>query len=807
MFFKMLKSDLKQKKGLNVVLFLFITVASILVFVGSVQVYQFCTANDRSKEVCNISDALMFCGASGAKQATYRKGAEEVLDENSHVTGYYRKEMLEYYVDNIEFNYFKSDDSEAFKNASHYFMTLPEKSDLLFDLDDKPFYVPNGSVYLAEDLRLITGAQVGDKMKLTSQMGNIYEFEIAGFYKQPYLGSFKWYIISEADYKVLSEESFINVDMYGLKLDEASYFVADKLLQDMVKKTPVISVRMQDLNMSDDYVMDYVISIFMVLISIFLMLIIIMTIRFTMIAALKDEEREIGMMRAMGVDSLSFRWIFAAKYIAFAVIGGMIGIIVGFPLSKSVLLMFGASKIQPDDGTICLIGLISVVFIIAIMIAFSLIVMRRINKISVINAIRGENRTERFGKSSVMFLHKRKSMSVPAYLAASDILKRFKRYLFLFIAYTLGVLVMLLTVNLKSSVISTDFMRYYMIYQMDFSLNFDKNSIEPYYNRALAENKDIWQIINEDIEKAGIPAHIDADHYLATGQLLLGEKEDTQINMNIYYGEGDVSRLQYRDGGAVPVKKNEAALSYYTASNLGIQLGDTITLSLPSRSPNGLTETTKKEKFIVTAYVDTMEAGMPSAILGAEFKNPIDSRTWMAMIIDAEGAEKEEAFTKLQNLFGENVVSDGDEYVRRMMFEYDELFTLLEYVMGGAVIFILLLMTYLYSSIFIAEEKSEIALQKSMGFTDGTIKAAHILRILILSVVSVVLGEILLRTFGQWFVGEMMGMLGLTGFGFLPEYILSFGLIPLIVIGTVLITQWMNLKAVKNIAVWNITDE
>lgn len=38
MFFKMLKSDMKQKKGLSIVLFMFILIASVLVSIGSVQV-------------------------------------------------------------------------------------------------------------------------------------------------------------------------------------------------------------------------------------------------------------------------------------------------------------------------------------------------------------------------------------------------------------------------------------------------------------------------------------------------------------------------------------------------------------------------------------------------------------------------------------------------------------------------------------------------------------------------------------------------------------------------------------------------
>ena len=105
---------------------------------------------------------------------------------------------------------------------------------------------------------------------------------------------------------------------------------------------------------------------------------------------------------------------------------------------------------------------------------------------------------------------------------------------------------------------------------------------------------------------------------------------------------------------------------------------------------------------------------------------------------------------------------------------------MLEYGVGGLVIFILILMTYLYSSIFIAEEKSEIALLKSLGFTDGSIKSAHIIRIILLALAAAILGELLLQTAGQAIVGMIMESLGITGFAFLSEWVFSVCVIPCI---------------------------
>lgn len=152
---------------------------------------------------------------------------------------------------------------------------------------------------------------------------------------------------------------------------------------------------------------------FIILISVFLIAIIFMTIRFTMIADLKSEEKEIGMMKAIGVDSLRFRWLFAAKYIAFAIVGGMIGIAAGLPVAGMLINMFGPDCILPERYEMITIGVLAVAAIITMMIVFSLLVMRHINRLSVIDAIHGENRGERFGKGFPIFLHRRKKMPIP----------------------------------------------------------------------------------------------------------------------------------------------------------------------------------------------------------------------------------------------------------------------------------------------------------------------------------------------------------------------------------------------------------
>ena len=81
MFFKMLKSDLKCKKGLNVILFIFIMVASVLVFAGSVRIYSNLTLDSRKAKVCNTSQADMMIYDSLIKTDEKRERLFEILDE------------------------------------------------------------------------------------------------------------------------------------------------------------------------------------------------------------------------------------------------------------------------------------------------------------------------------------------------------------------------------------------------------------------------------------------------------------------------------------------------------------------------------------------------------------------------------------------------------------------------------------------------------------------------------------------------------------------------------------------------------
>lgn len=805
MFFKMLKSDLKQKKGLNVILFIFISVASMLVFAGSVQIFSNLTRESTAKKLCRTSDTQILIPIHEFNDETLSGRVAEFLDKDPNVRSWSTSEMLRLSSGSIDYPDF-DEKNISYKYLSNFLVItpLPRENDLVYDLSDAPFYVPNGCIAIPVDIMSETGVKTGDKIKFTNESGKVFELEVCGFFKENIGNGTMRYIVSDADYRVISEGHHRSYHSYNVTLNDSS---PDKIsaLKDTLNKhdIPVLSV-ISSGGINDSIVMVVMISVLVVIISVFLILIIFMTIRFTMIADLKTEEKEIGMMKALGVDSFSFRWLFAAKYIAFSVIGGIIGILAGLPVSSAFISMFGPNCILPQRHEMILIGALSVIVIIIMMIAFSLFVMRRINKISVIDAIHGENRGERFSKRFPMFLHRRKKMPVPFFLAATDILTRFKRYIFLIISYSLGAVIILLGFNVRNSVINPRYTSYWLYHTFDFFIDPDEELYEDIAKEIKQTGSNFAEVLNKRLSDADIPAVIDTMSS-GNGYIKTNGKEKW---FDILWGRGEPEKQTYRKGGTAPRLANEAAMSAYTAKQLGINTGEVLKVTIQENNEDKTGFEEVEREVVITALIDYMEDGSPVIIMGDEYGGAyLSNYIYSGFTIDAPEKEKPAVIARMKELFGDNCVGDGMHYMKQMISQFDQIFFLFEFVIGGAVLLVLVLITYLYMSIFIAEEVPETALLKSMGFRDISVKTWYLLRMAILLFISLALAELYLWTGGSAFFGSFMTQYEVTGMKLYFEVPVSFIVIPLIITAAVLFTTFITLRNIRHIGIWKISEE
>ena len=801
MFFKMLKNDLKMKKGLNLILFIFIVIASILMYVSASQLYIQITGEERTVKSCNSSDLLLLFENTAERHEEKLQIISQSLTENEFFGDFSHSEGVMGEPMQFDFEKIDEDDKESFFEKMQLITTLPREYNLVYDTDDNPICVKNGTVWISHKMRDVTGSKTGDHMKIITPMGRVYEFEIAGFYKEPTAIYLYKYFISDDDYKVISADFPVKTDIFSVLTPEVNSDIVDIFRSELRNKHDIRLIEgwWSRHTMSDDFVVIFIITFSMILMSIFMVIIILMTIRFTMISALRDEEKEIGMMRAMGIDSLRFRWLFVANYISFAVTGGIIGIIAGIPLSYKLMHLFAGGVVYPPVHELVLIGTASALLMASSIILFCLLVMRRINKISVIDAIHGENRGERFGKASALLLHKRTKMPVPVYLGLSDILTRIKRYIFLIIAYTLGGMMILLPGYLYHSVVNPDFMKYTLIYDYDFFPDFSDEMMKEYERREIAESKDFWDIFNDDLANNDINAHVDTCCYCG-GELYTEGRRDCEVFFNF----DDMSPIEYSEGTA-PVLENEIAMSSYSARNYGIKPGDEIEVGLNEYSEDKLHITLTKKKVIVTGLIDMMEWGSPYIIMGKEYdKGCINGKRFFSLNIYSDNKQAE--WDKMNELFNGHMMT-AEEALMRELEDYELPLRLFRNVVFAAVVFVNILLTALYMNIFISEDKSEIALQRCLGTGDGKIRAAELFRMMTLTIASVIAAILISNTVGARLFDVLFGTINLSGFKFMPMPVLTWVIMPLVSLLTVLIPSVIRLSSIDKIDIRSIAEE
>ena len=804
MFFTMLKNDLKTHKGLNIILFIFILCASVISVMAANLMYMEIVGKNSTDQISNISNAVINCNVGMGDFEEKKQSLLEWMQENSVVDDVEMKEYVRLFDSEVQLgDTYASEDS--FPSHSVFHITVMSKRiNLFYNVDNEPFSVDTCKVAISLDLADMAGLSIGDEIRITTQMGNIYSFTVSEIYKKPAKMNSEDLIISDADYEKLKEENPLRLINFLVKTDSMNDLrrITTTLREEGLVKACSGYYYTPEIDM--DYTVLVVISCFLLAISIIIMIIMFITIRFMMVAAIKQEEKEIGMMRAIGVDSFKYRWMFAAVYITFAFIGGIVGIVAGVPLSKFIIRKMCKNYISTNPYSVQIIAVLVSVAFVLIIIGFAAIMMRRIKKISVIETIHGSEEGERFGKLTRITLYKSKKLKVPEFLAIGNIINSFGKYIFLIISYTLAAMVLLTVFNIKSSLYSADYAKNFFQLNYDFHIYMNDEFAEYYYQKG-GDYEGAMKLAVEDFNISGVPVKM--RYMTGTEAEILKDDEDT-IALTLMFGDTYNEGIPLRKGGKLPVRENEIILSYYTAKNEGIKLGDTLTLELDEYDDDKIGSHKVQRDFIVTGFFDIMEGGEAGAITGKEYKGGVKNVTRVTDLwIDVPKSEKAAYVQKLKDIYGDEVIKTLKEASIDDFSYITASIDMLKIIFSILIAFVLLLNTTLYMTVDLARETSGIAMLKCVGFSNSDVRKWQMIRMLIILVMAFLLGLLLENTVVNWFAERAFGIFGVTRFHFVPNPWEAYLLVPGIIFMIGLVAMRLCLIKVKGINIWNIRED
>ncbi len=806
MFFRMLKKDITEKKALNIILLLFMCFASILTVCSSIVLLSntFSLKENRKKihatEVTIVSDRDLKGAAE--RQQTILK----FFNEKENVEDVELSETIVFQSNAIDYVGFEEDSAANIINNLSYAFDLSDKHNRVKDLDGNEIELGYGMVAISEYVQILTKMNVGDKVRITTQLGNIYEFEIAAITKDPGINGWYRFFFNSEDYQVLKEDSPVISDVYMIDLPDGSTNMDQtQIINDFTDREEdfgkiISSYTMNGYNSAS--LSSVVLNVMLIVVSFFLIVMVFMTISFTIKTAIKNEEKELGMLKALGVESVSFNWLFAAKYLFIASVSTVVGFFGGIHLSGLTIKYLLHGQLKPSLLPTVIVALAASLMEFAIILFFVGVSLRRMKKISIMDVIAGENRGERFKKMPGLFLHKIKNINIPLYLAITDLTNRIKRYSFLIIAYTMGFSMIIMALEIENTSNTAYWMeKTWAFPAFDFTTDFTDDMMEAYIQRG-GSLRGAYDIINKELEEAGIPAYLNYYNYC-------GNIKTTFHDKNI------VSFFQFNRhpetleiySGVVPKLKNEVLLDAYHANIHGIEIGDTITVEYYKYNDDGITYDLVSEDFIVTGTFDV--AGAEMIIVASDaFEGAARERTIaLGGCIDAPEKDKDMYIQKLRDMYGKTVIRNQDEEVEYQLHEMGNVYKIVLGCLIPLIVFMMILVTILYQSVNIIDETPDIALLKCSGFDNMSIKAWQIIRNILITAISSLISVLLLNTGVYIFLRTMFYLLSNIMKYSPNRAVLKYYIgVPALIIFAITIVLYFTLANIKKIELWKLRD-
>ncbi len=776
MYFNILKKDLKRKRTMNIIVFLFIILAATFVSSSVNNLMTISNAMDAYIEKTGVADFTVVAFESG------KDGVDEFAKTNENIIDYNYIENPMISNKNVKLNDGKFDFSNSICVAS-----LSQTGYKIFDEKNQEITnVNDGEIRLPKYLVTLLDIKIGDT--ITIYNGDFSkEYEFVGADKDIVYGSamagITRLIVSENDYNdIMKNADFTNFCAYGFNSDDVEQLQSD------FSKTGIATFVVLDIpTVKIMYVMDMVTAGIMLIVSVCLIIISIVILRFTIMFTLNEEFREIGVMKAIGIRNRKIRGIYITKYFAISVVGAVAGFFAGIPFGK-LLIKEVSNNIVMDSSNNLLISLLCCIAIVFVVVMFCYLSTAKVKKITPIDAIRNGSNGERFKRKSILNLNKTKKMSTVPFLALNDILSGLRKFGVMIIAFTLGLILIIVPVMTMDTLTSDNLVTWFGMAESDAYISKEM---------MFSEGGDRQDVIDElgeienKLKSEDMPCEVFKETIFKF-TIAYGDKAHNSISSQ---GTGiSADRYTYMDGSG-PENANEVAITHMISDKIGAKIGDTVSIN------NG----DKENDYIVTGIYQTMN----NMGEGIRFYQDADINYSYAMGQFAmqikftdNPTQKviDERLEKIQKLYPDDDIQTGGEYISDMMGGIADSMVGMRNLIVIVVLTINVLVSVLMIKSFITKEKGEIGMLKAIGFKNKSLVYWQTLRIGIVLVISVILGVVLSNPIAQISSGQVFKMMGASSIDFEVNVLQCYVIYPLIVLGVTLLASFLTSQQVRKIS-------
>ena len=681
MLFHILKNDLKRKKTMNIILFLFIILAAMFVASGINNVVTVMNGTDYYLDKAGVGDYVIVTMGDNAVGAL-----DQMLETETAVQDY----RIEYVVFGAQDDIRAEDGSFVKCKNTTIYQSIETSAIAFFDMENELVTdVEPGHIYVSGSFMAENGFEKGDRIRFQHSGAQELEmsFVLNGTIKDALLGSDFMgntrFLLSQEDMQKLLD----NETLYDHYRGEICYIDTEDVQAMKAAMADVSNVvfdgSRSTIKMS--YVMDMIIAFIMLILSVCLMMVSFVVLKFSITFTIAEEFREIGVMKAIGLSNRKIRSLYVVKYLMLAIVGAAVGFFASIPFGE--LLLDSVSRkmlLGSDHGT--LMNLLGSVLVVCVIVLFAWIYTGRVKKSSPLDAIRSGQTGERYHRKSVLRIHKCPGGNA-FYMAANDILSNPRRFLTIIISFGLCTLFVLLLVNTTATLKSPNLIHMFgtesQLYVTDVAdvMSYMNNSSKEGVRKRLGE-------MEQELRGEGMPARL---------SLELQYKYPITFNGNRYVltcQQGmntEITEYAYTEG-IPPQNENEIAITPQISELTGAKIGDTMTIHYGGGD----------RECMVTAYFQTMN--LLGEVMRLHENAPTDfeyisgAMSYQIDFTDSPSQEEIELRKeRIKKLYNNDKVMNAAEYCKDCTAVADTLETV-QFLLLGITLVVVILVTILKSA-------------------------------------------------------------------------------------------------------------
>ncbi|MGE6855885.1 ABC transporter permease [Bacillus sp. FSL K6-2841] len=632
----------------------------------------------------------------------------------------------------------------------HLFVKQNRYFDFLLNEQNEKLTVSKGEVAVPIYFQQRYHLKIGETL-LIGKGSHQFSFRIKAFLRDaqmnPSLVSSKRFLLHHKDWDAMNQVFHKKEYLIEFLLHDAAQadaFQAIYQSSQLPQQGPAVTLPLlRMLNaLTDGMVIAILLLVCMLLIGIALL-----SLHLAMTASIEEDEREIGILKVLGIPLTRIKQLYVGKYAFLASIGCTAGygltLIFGDMFTANIQRYMGS---QPSFTSWFIPLCVSIVMAV-IIISCSYTVLRKFGRVSAAQALQGSVISTNDKKQIPLHLKKNRFISVNIWLGLKDLLSRKKLYTTITCIIALCTFLMLLPIQLWYTLQSPDFITYLGSGQSDLRIDIRQG------NHLEENTNNIESMIREDRD-------IHASAIYETTSLQAKSKENSLETLYLETGNLSAFPLTYLKGRQ-PLKKKEIALSVLSSDSLQKKIGEKITL---------VTNGQEIQKTVTGIYQDVTNGGKTAKAITQPFPQSV---LWKTIQIQLnQGIEIAEKKTVFEKEISPAKVTDMKEYVHQTIGSTASLVKVVAFLSILAAFGTASLMLFMFLHMLKAKDSSRNHLLRTIGFSKKDVTVQYMTSFIVVISLGIFIGTIAVHTIGPALMSVGGASLGASSLQWLaPQWV------------------------------------